>query len=233
MSQEKRHVTSTLAGLMGVLLASGASVFFSPPLLAAETAFSPSDIQNWPTSSFDGETDYQLVEEQGEQVLQARARGQASAKYLEQDIDLNRTPYLHWCWRVSSVYPGLRETTKAGDDYPARVYVARKTGWLPFQVQSVNYVWSSNQPAGSAWANAFTDRAQLLALQGKEAPVGEWMAEVRDVQEDFHRLFGERPERLSGVALMTDGDNAGGDATASYARLHFSDSPTPSRCPGR
>ncbi|MGB8713423.1 MAG: DUF3047 domain-containing protein [Onishia taeanensis] len=230
--RHQRHVRPTSA-LAGLLVAGLGLTVLAGPLMAAETAFSPSDIQAWSTRTFDGETDYRLVELDGEQVLRAQARGQASAKYLEQEIDLDRTPYLHWCWRVSSTYPGLKETTKGGDDYPARVYVARKTGWLPFQVQSVNYVWSSNQVAGSAWPNAFTERAQLLALKGKEAPVGQWVAEVRDVREDFSRLFGERPERLSGVALMTDGDNAGGDATAWYARLAFSDSSAPPRCPGQ
>ncbi|WP_242458039.1 DUF3047 domain-containing protein [Halomonas sp. YLGW01] len=226
-------VTPMRAGGLGLLLASLALTLVSSPLAAAETAFSPEEMAAWPTRSFEGETDYRLVELDGERVLKARARGQASAKYLEQEVDLSRTPYLHWCWRVSSTYEGLDETTKAGDDYPARVYVARKTGWLPFQVQSVNYVWSSSQAADSAWPNAFTDRAQLLALQGEDAPVGQWVAEVRDVREDFARLFGERPERLNGVALMSDGDNAGGDATAWFARLKFSDSPTPPRCPGQ
>lgn len=228
--QRRAKPTSALSGL---LLAGLGLSALAGPLQAAEISFSPSEILGWSTRDFDGETDYRLVELDGEQVLRAQARGQASAKYLEQEIDLDRTPYLHWCWRVSSTYPGLVETTKGGDDYPARVYVARKTGWLPFQVQSVNYVWSSNQAAGSTWPNAFTDRAQLLALEGKGAPVGQWVAEVRDVREDFSRLFGERPARLNGVALMTDGDNAGGDATAWYARLAFSDSSAPPRCPGQ
>ncbi|WP_458527111.1 DUF3047 domain-containing protein [Onishia taeanensis] len=226
-------MTSRRAAVSGLLLAGSALTLLAGPLAAAETALSPRDMAGWPTRSFDGETDYRLVEQDGEWVLRAQARGQASAKYLEQEIDLDRTPYLHWCWRVSSTYPGLEETSKAGDDYPARVYVARKTGWLPFQVQSVNYVWSSNQPAGTAWPNAFTARAQLLALEGGDTAVGQWVAEVRDVREDFARLFGERPERLDGVALMTDGDNAGGDATAWYARLKFSDSSAPPRCPGQ
>ncbi len=56
----------------------------------------------------------------GQRVLQADALGQASARYLERTIDLNATPYLHWCWQVSTTYPGLDETTKAGDDYPRK-----------------------------------------------------------------------------------------------------------------
>lgn len=207
------------------------AVMTSPVLSADDARFSPFHMENWPTRSFDGETDYQLVEKDGQSVLQARANGQASARYLEREINLTETPYLTWCWQVDSLYTGLDETTKAGDDYPARVYVARKTGLLPWQVESVNYVWSSNQPAGSAWPNAFTERAQLLALQGGQENLGRWVAEVRHVQDDYQQLLGERPTTIDGVALMTDGDNAGGDATAWYSTLTFTADPTPPSCP--
>ncbi|WP_245550207.1 DUF3047 domain-containing protein [Vreelandella jeotgali] len=202
------------------------------PVFAAEAlTFSPQDIQSWPTRSFDGETEYRVVEREDTPLLQASARQQASAKYLEREIDLGKTPYLHWCWRVSGIYPGLDEKQKSGDDYPARVYVARKTGLLPWQVESVNYVWASNQPADSDWPNAFTSHAQLLALQSGSARVGEWVAEVRDVGDDYERLFGSRPESIDGLALMTDGDNAGGDATAWFTKLGLSASPKPPECP--
>lgn len=198
---------------------------------AADTTFPPRDILDWPVREFAGRTDYRLVSRDGETVLQARARGRASARYLERRFDLSTTPYLKWCWRVSTIYPGLDERTRDGDDYPARVYVARKTGPLPWQVQSVNYVWSSTQPAGAAWPNAFTDRARLLALQGGEARVGEWVAEVRDLRADYRRLFGETPEHIDGLALMSDGDNAGGDATAWFGGLILSGDDAPPRCP--
>ncbi|GGX86202.1 hypothetical protein GCM10007160_11830 [Litchfieldella qijiaojingensis] len=198
---------------------------------AQELHFSAQDIAQWPTRSFKGETDYRLVKRDGMTVLQARARGQASAKYLEREIDLDETPYLHWCWQVSNTHTGLEETTKSGDDYPARVYVVYKTGLLPWQVQSVNYVWSSSQAAGTDWPNAFTSRAHLLALQGGEENIGRWMAEVRNVRDDFQILFDSRPNRIDGVALMSDGDNAGVDATAWFTQLGFSATPEPPDCP--
>ncbi|EWH02080.1 DUF3047 domain-containing protein [Halomonas sp. BC04] len=201
------------------------------PLAAAEISFPAETIMEWPTRSFEGETEYRLVDRDGTQVLQARARQQASAKYLEKEIGLNQTPYLHWCWQVSGVHAGLDETTKAGDDYPARVYVVKKTGILPWQVRSVNYVWASSLPEGASWPNAFTSRAHQLALQSGESRVGEWVAEVRDVRQDFAMLFGDQVESIDGVALMSDGDNAGVDATAWFTHLGFSASETPPDCP--
>ncbi|SEL03286.1 DUF3047 domain-containing protein [Halomonas daqiaonensis] len=202
-----------------------------PATAADELHFSPADILSWPTRNFEGETEYRVIERQGSRVLQARARQQASAKYLEREIDLRKTPYLQWCWKVSEIHEGLDETRKSGDDYPARVYVARKTGLLPWQVESVNYVWASSKPAGSNWPNAFTSRAQLLALQSGKARVGEWVAEVRDIREDYRRLFGSRPDSIDGLALMSDGDNAEVDATAWFTHLALSTSNEPPDCP--
>lgn len=217
--------------ITGCMVVCGLSLATSIPSLAGEIRFSPQDIAHWPTRSFEGETDYRLVERDGRTVLQARARGQASAKYLEREIDLDKTPYLHWCWQVSNIHAALDETTKSGDDYPARVYVAYKTGLLPWQVQSVNYAWSSTQAVGSDWPNAFTSHAHLLALQGGEENVGRWMAEVRNVRDDFQALFDSRPNSIDGLALMSDGDNAGVDATAWFTHLGFSATPEPPDCP--
>ncbi|HET8791282.1 MAG TPA: DUF3047 domain-containing protein, partial [Modicisalibacter sp.] len=158
------------------LLAGSFLIAMAPLAMAQSITFTPAQIAAWPTRSFKGETQYSLVTQSGQQVLKARAAGQASAKYLEREIDLTKTPYLSWCWKVSGVYDGLDETTKTGDDYPARVYVVDKTGLLPWQVEVVNYVWSSNRPVGSQWVNAFTDRAELLALQSGDAKAGQWVA---------------------------------------------------------
>lgn len=217
----KRNLLITAIGILSLHVTADAS----------NLEFSPSEIMGWPTRSFAGETEYRVVEKGGTRVLQARSKTQASAKYLEREVDLDRTPYLRWCWQVSGIHQGLDETTRNGDDYPARVYVARKTGLLPWQVQSVNYVWASSQPKGANWPNAFTSRARLLALQSGESRVGEWVAEVRHVAEDFERLFVERAGRVDGVALMSDGDNAGVDASAWFSRLGFSSSPQPPDCP--
>lgn len=218
-----------------VALVIGASLCNLPFLvgtaLAQEAHFTPNQIMTWPTRSFEGETRYAIVEHSGRRVLEAASQGQASARYLERKIDLNETPYLHWCWQVSNTYPGLDETTKAGDDYPARVYVAHKTGLLPWQVESVNYVWASTQPQGATWPNAFTQRAQLIALQSGENRVGDWVAEVRDVRADFAELFGSAPSHIDGIALMSDGDNAGVNATAWFTHLGFSSTKDAPTCP--
>ncbi|MDN2656883.1 DUF3047 domain-containing protein [Cobetia sp. 14N.309.X.WAT.E.A4] len=198
--------------------------------LAADQTFTPAEILAWGEKTFEGQTAYRVVEREGRPALEARAQGQASARYLEEDISLEETPYLKWCWQVDSIYPGVNEKTKGGDDYPARLYVVNKTGILPWQVEAINYVWSSNEAKDSHWDNAFTDRAVLLAVESGDQKVGQWVAEVRDLRADYSALFGSTPDEIAGLALMADGDNAGGDATALFRGLSLSSDTTPPSC---
>jgi hypothetical protein len=181
--------------------------------------FSASDLQGWKTKSFAGETQYQLVEKDGRRVLQADSKGTASGLYREITVDLERTPYLNWSWRVNNVLTGVDERTKAGDDYPARVYVVVSGGVAFWRTRSLVYVWSSNQPVGSTWDNAFTSNARTLAVRSGNA--AGWFNEKRDVRADFKRLFGDDIKQIDAVAIMTDTDNSGQAATAWYGDIYF------------
>ena len=183
--------------------------------------FSAGDLDGWRAKSFKGETEYRLVEEQGRRVLRAESHASASGLYREIPIDLTRTPYLRWSWRVDNVLAGVDERSKAGDDYAARVYVVVSGGLAFWRTRSLVYVWSSNQPVGSTWNNAFTPNARVIAVRSGKA--GGWFEERRDVRADFRRLFGDDIAGLDAVAIMTDTDNSGQAAVAWYGDIAFSE----------
>lgn len=207
----------------------------SHPLLAATQppAFSETGLQGWKSERFSGLTDYRLAQAGEQQVLAANTRHAASGLGWEGEVDLQSTPWLHWCWWVSNTYPGLDETTKAGDDYPARVYAVASTGFFRWQVQAMNYVWASEQPQGSDWPNAFTSRAHLIALQSGDEHLHRWVAESRHLPDDFARYFSNSKPRVIALALMSDSDNASGEAQAWYSDLHLSASAVHPGCPSQ
>ena len=182
--------------------------------------FSADDLRDWQTQSFQGETRYTLREQDGRRVLFADSQGTASGLYREIRVDLNHTPYLNWSWRVDRVLDGVNERTKAGDDYPARVYVVVSGGAAFWRTRSLVYVWSSHQPVGATWNNAFTSNARVMALRSGTKDAGRWVNEKRDIRADFRQLFGEEIDRIDAVALMTDTDNSGQSATAWYGDLY-------------
>jgi len=183
--------------------------------------FSVTGLAGWEPHRFSGETRYRLVEQGGVQVVEARSDGTASGLYRRVHVDLTRTPILHWRWRVENTLPGVDERTRAGDDYPARIYVVREGGLAFWRTRALSYVWASGQPAGSHWPNAFTDRAGMIAVRSGRAGLMAWQEERRDVRADFRQLFGEEITEVDVVALMTDTDNSGGSARAFYGDIRF------------
>lgn len=186
-------------------------------------AFSRGVLAGWQAKVFKGTTDYRLVPVNGAGALRAVSNAGASGLYRELPVDLNRTPYLNWSWRVDNTLGRIDERSKAGDDFPARVYVVVSGGLAFWKTRSLNYVWSSASPAGSHWPNAFAgDNVRMLAVRSGERDKGLWLREKRNVREDWKRFFGEVPDRIDAVALMTDTDNSGRRAVAYYGDIVFS-----------
>ncbi|MGY4025597.1 DUF3047 domain-containing protein [Aeromonas rivuli] len=183
----------------------------------------PSPLIGWPEKSFQGHTRYSDVEEAGGIVLRAEADGSASGKFLDHTIDLNKTPILSWRWKVATVADGhADERSKAGDDYPARLYLVVKRGLFGLSSKAINYVWSAHQPLGSHWPNAFTEQAIMLSVESGPAHAGQWVSYRRDVRADLARLLGEPIDQIDSIAIMTDSDNGGGLAQAWYGDIRFS-----------
>lgn len=183
--------------------------------------FSTGDLKDWQTKSFKGETRYTVDEKSGRRALFAVSQGAASGLYREIRVDLHKTPWLNWSWRVDQVLDGIDERSKTGDDYPARVYMVVSGGAAFWKTRSLVYVWSSHQPIGATWHNAFTSNARVMALRSGRDDAGRWVSEKRNIRADFQHLFGEEIDAIDAVALMTDTDNSGQNAAAWYGDIYF------------
>lgn len=203
------------------------ALFFLPLLAWAAgeridiARFSQGDLSGWQAKVFAGETRYALSSADGRPALRADSSAAASGLYRKVKIDLGKTPILNWSWKIDHVLAGADERTRAGDDYPARVYVVFSGGLAFWRTRAINYVWSSGQPVGSRWPNAFTGNARMLAVESGADRAGAWIDERRDVRADYRRLFGEEPGNVDAVAIMTDTDNTSAAATAWYGDIWF------------
>jgi hypothetical protein len=187
-------------------------------------SFTPEEMPHWEERSFKKHTNYQLVEQTPPLTLRATCKDTASALYRKISVDLTKTPLLHWSWRVDAAHPELKDTTKSGDDYAARVYVVYAPNpLLPWQVKAVDYVWANRQPIGTSWPNAFTNHAMMVAVRsGQPVKQGQWINETRNVRTDFKKFFGMDITGIDGVAVMTDCDNSGLSSGGYYRNIWFS-----------
>ena len=185
-------------------------------------AFSSGDLAGWEDKSFKGQTRYELVlGPAGATVLQATTDGAASGRFRKVRVDLTKTPVLNWSWKIDAPYRDIDESTKAGDDFPVRVYVVVERGPLGMLTRALNYVWASSKPVGARWPNPFTGQAMMLAVDSGAARAGTWISHKRNVRNDLRAAFGDDVAEIHAVAVMTDGDNGNRRARAWYGDIFF------------
>jgi len=155
--------------------------------------------------------------------LKAEAEGQASGLGREIKVDLNKTPFLNITWKVEQGIPGIKENSKRGHDFAARVSVIKETGSLPWQKKVMNYVFSSNEKTNSHWTGPY--RKQIIdyvASSLVDTKVNSWVTVKLNVKEHFKKFLDLELGEIDGVAIMTDTDNTKQKAVSYYKNIYFS-----------
>jgi hypothetical protein len=190
-------------------------------------------------------TAYFLSRYQGRTVVKAYSENAASGLFRKVDIDPNHYPLIHWQWKIDNLIENADLHSKAGDDYPARIYVSfdydtdRLSEFERFKLQVytmlqgeapplavINYVWDNKNPVNTVVPNAYTDRVKMIVVQSGQEAVGQWRRESRNIYQDYVNAFGETPLKITGIALMTDTDNTHSRASSLYGDISFSHAAT-------
>jgi hypothetical protein len=135
---------------------------------------------------------------------------------------------------VDRLYKKGETKTKAGDDYPLRVYVMfeydpekagafekMKYGLLKsiYSVypphSSLNYVWANTEQAETIVTSPYTDQSKMVLLQKGAKNAGTWQDETVNIVEDYQKAFGKKPPARARIAIMNDSDNTG-ESSVSY-----------------
>jgi hypothetical protein len=179
---------------LGVQLASFAKALLGSAQEISRDLFSSVGLSNWTEKSFKGNTRYELVRDVdlNRMVVLAKTECAASARFKKITVDLPKTPAMRWSWKIDKPYVGIDENTKAGDDFPVRVYVLVEHGFLGVSSKALNYVWASKNPVGASWPNPFTSQARMVAVNSGAFDAGRWVNHRRNVHEDLKAAFGAR-----------------------------------------
>jgi hypothetical protein len=202
-----------------------AALFLFPPDSRAEeipvSRFGADGLAGWESKSFKGDTEYRLVKEDGRTVLKASSHAAASGLIRKFRFDPSKYRYLRWNWKVAHTIKGGDESSKAGDDYAARVYVLFP-GQFFWQMKAINYIWANKLAKGKSAPNAFASNTKMVAVESGNEKTGQWLTEERDLLADYRTLFGAEPHEAEAIAIMTDTDNTGGSAEAWYGDIILS-----------
>jgi hypothetical protein len=223
---------------LGALAADRAAVapFSAMPLGPLKAPWRAVELSNIKPLRFD------VVVEDGTTVLRVRAEAAAGSAALA--VDADPRSFLDWRWKVDRVVGLADMTRKSGDDFAARVYVffdlpleelsftqrvrisiARAIYGRDVPTAAICYVWDNRHPVGTTMPNPYTDRVRMIVAQSGSLQVGNWLAERRDLEQDYRRAFGLPAEkavpRVSGLAVGADTDQTGESVTAWFGDLRL------------
>ncbi len=171
---------------------------------------------------------YTIERDGGHHYLRAESNASASAIVYQDAFSVYDYPRIRWRWKVSNVYQKGDVLTKAGDDYPIRVYILfeydpDKAGTFEKMKyglmkkiygeypphSSLNYVWANKAYDRTIVTSPYTERSKMVLLQKGNRDVGTWQDEQVNIVEDYQKAFGRKPPPRAKIAIMNDSDNTG------------------------
>lgn len=202
---------------------------------------SPAPWEPWFILRGNAPTAYRVAEADGVAALEADAREGGSGMWRKIRIDPHAHPLMEWRWRVPIPDPGSPPLTVTastspmtrislafhGDpgklDFDDRVKLrmarALTVNGLPYA--SLLYVWLVGVPVDTVLHSPHTDRVRIIVVESGVQRVGEWITLRRNVVEDYRRAFGEEPDDIVGVGVMTDYGDDGSRRRAFYGDITF------------
>jgi hypothetical protein len=165
-------------------------------------------------------TDYSIAKEGGKSFLKATSNDSASALYYKRNFVTERRPFVGWDWKAVD-FPDRKQKEsldkKKEFDFVAQFYVIFSARFF-LNAKAIQYVWTEDLPVGTVSDSPYTRNVKLLVLES--GPSEEWKHEERNIEEDYHRLFGKELEKdVAAIAFMTDSDSTETDATAYISNI--------------
>ena len=181
-----------------------------------------SELQVRKVRGADNQTIYSVGSNDKGNYYKAIADNAASGLGKEIKIDLNKTPIINITWKIEKDLPGIKENTKKGHDFAARVFAVKKTGATPLSNRAINYVFSSNSEIGFNSPSPYTKKSIDNVLATTKDNLNKWITVKANVKEDFKRFHDLDVNELDGLAIMSDTDNSKMKAVAYYQNIYFS-----------
>jgi hypothetical protein len=170
----------------------------------------------------DNKTSYTVGSNKNGNYLKAVADNAASGLGKEIKIDLNKTPFINITWKIEKDLQGIKEYTKKGHDYAARVFAIKKTGATPLSNRAINYVFSSNSEVGENRPSPYTKKSIDNVLATTKDNLNEWVTVKANVKEDFKKFHDLDVNELDGLAIMADTDNSKMKSISYFQNIYFS-----------
>jgi len=179
-------------------------------------------LAEWDKPVLFGKGDWKVVDDAGEQVIKLRTESSSFALEKSITVDLKRTPYLEWEWKVTVLPTGGNVASPEADDQAAQLLVVfHKTFFERRKV--ITYIWDPTAPKGTiaAGAGPIYLNVKAIVVESGYRQLDKWLIQKRNVLEDFRAVFGVTPERVVAIRLQINSQHTKSDAEAFWKTIRF------------
>lgn len=157
------------------------------------------------------------------QVLRLHAKGnQSDGIYRPAEIDLAKTPFINFSWKVETHPAGQVETDK--DD--AAVQVLLDFGRHRFKRRVLSYLFDPKAEAGRFYDDSsFFAVNRALVLNSGSEKLGQWLSHSRNVAEDYRKCYGADPPGIENVSIFCDSNDSNSESLGYCSGITFSRRP--------
>ena len=206
------------------LIILAASIFSCSLAEAEQVTFS----DNWTEQAFSLFSSNEFV--LNADTLNISSEGTVSILWKKLPPSMWEANQANWDWAVEVSVPATDLTVKGGDDRNLSIYfVFSPQEYLPKSkgkltdllknkdVRVLMYVWGGDHDRGEVLPSPYLeDFGKTIILQ--RAGTGRASEQV-NLANDFLRVFGEKPEKLVGIAISADSDDTRSAISSSISNL--------------
>lgn len=176
--------------------------------------------EGWTLKARKGQPEIVVRDEAGRKVVYFRAQSASFDLEREVNLDVRAYPLLRWTWKVTQLPLGGDLRSGKTNDQATQLmllFEGKKT---------ISYVWDTTAPEGTVsdesigWPLSLA--VKVLVVRSGSQGLGEWVTFVRNVADDFVRLYGTVPPRLRGIRIQINSQHTGSTAEATFGEIAFS-----------
>lgn len=160
---------------------------------------------------------------QGRAAIRLATENGGSMLYRFTEIALDQYPLLAWGWLVEQpIISDIDETTPAGDDHPARLYLKFRAP--DGETRAMEIIWGNRTLHEGDWKylESFWRRSRFphYVARGGNENTGRWHDEKVDLRALYQRQWGNpQGVSLQEVALFCDTDATGARSVAYFSEV--------------
>ncbi len=203
------------------LAATLALMLFAAPYSIAGKVFLPGHEDGWKVKEKEGKALTYHPETDGEDCICLKSDKASFSIQREIKVDVKKTPYITWRWKVLDLPEGGDFRDGDRDDQAAQLFVAFEGR------DSISYVWDTTAPVGATgeqWI-PWVMTVKILVVESGPEKLGKWVTVTRNVYEDYKELYGEEPPPAEGLRFQVNSQYTGTTAESCIESIEFSDKP--------